>query len=283
MSSSLGRLRLAAPAALVSLAAAGLLAGCTGGSGPASPQVETDVGVADGKGGGGGHAGRSAPGPGIRHGEADGRDGDDGDDGDDDGRKGEIPFLGPATRAEIPSGTAQAVLVAGDSPDANRVGVVLYERDPESGWKPVSGVWPAHNGLKGWTRDHREGDLRSPVGVFRLTDAGGRLPDPGTRLPYDRDDRFTVSGTGFEGEPLAGSFDHVVAINYNRKPGATPLDWTRPLGEERGGGIWIHVDHGGPTQGCVSLQRERMRELLRWLDPDKQPVVVMGDKASLGR
>lgn len=52
----------------------------------------------------------------------------------------------------------------------------------------------------------------------------GLLPDPGTRLPYDRSDGFAVSGTGFEGEPLEGSFDYVVAIDYNREPGASP--WT---------------------------------------------------------
>lgn len=62
----------------------------------------------------------------------------------------------------------------------------------------------------------------------------------------------------------------------------TPLDRTRPLGLERGGGIWIHVDHGGPTQGCVSIPEERMEELLRTLDPAMNPVIVMGDAETLG-
>ena len=48
-----------------------------------------------------------------------------------------------------------------------------------------------------------------------------------------------------------------------------------------GGGIWFHVDHGGPTHGCVSLSRPHMRALLRALDPALHPVVVMGDAASL--
>ncbi|MEV6184403.1 hypothetical protein AB0M07_46775, partial [Streptomyces sp. NPDC052015] len=30
----------------------------------------------------------------------------------------------------------------------------------------------------------------------------------------------------------------------------------RPLGAKRGGGIWLHVDHGGPTQGCVSIAED---------------------------
>ncbi len=149
-----------------------------------------------------------------------------------------------------------------------------------TGWE-AGPVWPARNALRGWTDDHWAGDLRSPIGVYTLTDAGGLLPDPGTRLPYDRSDGFAVSGTGFEGEPLEGSFDYVVAIDYNREPGTSPLDLTRPLGADRGGGIWLHVDHDGPTQGCVSLSEQHMRDLLLALDPALHPVVVMGDAASL--
>lgn len=66
-------------------------------------------------------------------------------------------------------------------------------------------------------------------------------------------------------------------------PGTSPLDWTRPLGAGKGGGIWLHVDHGGPTHGCVSLAQEHMRELMRTLDPAQHPVIVMGDAKSLAR
>ncbi|MDX3325216.1 hypothetical protein PV405_11140 [Streptomyces sp. ME02-6979-3A] len=194
----------------------------------------------------------------------------------------EIPDLGPRTRAQIPATARQALVVTGQGPDSNRSSAVLYSLDdPALGWRPGAGPWPAHNGMEGWTDHHLADDLRSPVGVFGLTDAGGRLPDPGALLPYDAQHRFAVSGEGFLGEPLEGSFDYVVAINYNRTPGTSPLDRTRPLGAERGGGIWVHVDHGGPTQGCVSLTEDRMRELLLTLDPAKSPVIVMGDAASL--
>ncbi|WP_432151212.1 L,D-transpeptidase family protein [Streptomyces sp. bgisy029] len=196
----------------------------------------------------------------------------------------EIPGLGPQTRAEIPEEARQAFVVTGEDENANRSSAVLYSReDPAEGWAPVAGPWDAHNGMEGWTDHHVAGDLRSPKGVYSLTDAGGRLPDPGALLPYDEHPRFAVDGVGFFGEPLEGSFDYVVAINYNRTEGVTPLDRTRPLGLERGGGIWIHVDHGGPTQGCVSIPEEHMEELLRALDPAMNPVIVMGDAESLER
>ncbi|MEU1171395.1 L,D-transpeptidase family protein [Streptomyces microflavus] len=195
----------------------------------------------------------------------------------------EIPGLGPLTRAQIPEEARQAFVVTGEEEDANRSSAVLYSReDPAEGWAPAAGPWDAHNGMEGWTDHHVAGDLRSPRGVYTLTDAGGRLPDPGALLPYDEHPRFAVDGEGFFGEPLEGSFDYVVAINYNRTKGVTPLDRTRPLGLERGGGIWIHVDHGGPTQGCVSIPEERMEQLLRTLDPAMNPVIVMGDAETLG-
>ncbi|MBW8820298.1 MAG: L,D-transpeptidase family protein [Streptomyces sp.] len=193
----------------------------------------------------------------------------------------QIPGLGPKTWAKVPADARQAVVVTGRGRDSSASTVVLYKRT-EAGWQ--AGVsWPAHNALRGWTDHHLAGDLRSPTGVYTLTDAGGLLKNPGTKLPYDRGVGFTSPGTGFEGEPLAGSFDYVIAINYNRRPGTSPLDWTRPLGAGRGGGIWLHVDHGGPTHGCVSIAEEHMKELLLTLDPGLHPVVVMGDAKSLAR
>ncbi|MFC8509756.1 L,D-transpeptidase family protein [Streptomyces sp. NPDC057411] len=261
------------------LTAALALSGCTTlarpSSGTAPPSVQD---AADGRGG------------------RDGQSGHDGQDGRDrrEGARpaprqqplrtaGRLPGIGPLTYARVPDGTSQALVVSGKGADDNVVTAVLHERGPDGRWRPVAGPWSGHNALRGWTGDHVAGDLRSPTGVFRIGDAGGRLPDPGARIPYDQDEEFAVSGTGFLGESLEGSFDYVVAIDYNRIPGTTPLNKERPLGSERGGGVWIHVDHGGPTQACVSLPREDMAELLRALDPAREPVVVMGPAGELAR
>ncbi|GAU68702.1 lipoprotein [Streptomyces sp. NBRC 110611] len=190
---------------------------------------------------------------------------------------GTIPGLSDATRKRIPANARQVLVVTGQDMDSFQSRVVLYTRkDGSHAWE-AGPTWSAHNAAHGWTDDHHYGDLRSPIGVYTLTDAGGRLSAPdGTKLPYDRNDRFVADGTGVEGEPLAGAFDYVIAINYNREEGTSPLDPQRPLGDAKGGGVWLHVDHDGPTQGCVSLKPKAMRELLRTLDPSLHPVVVMG-------
>lgn len=192
-----------------------------------------------------------------------------------------LPGVGPETMKAVAAGTRQAVLVKGRGKNSSQSTVTLHHRTA-AGWQ-AQASWPGHNGFKGWSDQHMLGDLRSPIGVYTLTHAPGRLADPGTRMPYEQSDLYTIDGTGFAGESLAGSFDYVIAIDYNRRPGSSPLDRARPLGEKRGGGIWLHVDHQGPTQGCVSIAEQHMRELLLLLDPAQRPVIVMGDASSLAR
>ncbi|MEV7182956.1 L,D-transpeptidase family protein [Kitasatospora sp. NPDC093102] len=197
-----------------------------------------------------------------------------------DGSVAAIPGLGAAFTAKIPAATTQVVVASGQDKNTDKNTVTLWTRTPEGRWL-AGETWQGHNGKNGWTTDHNEGDLRSPIGVFSLTDAGGRKADPGSKLPYDKDPSFVVSGTGFFGDQLAGSFDYVVAIDYNRVPGNSPLDPRRPMGSKKGGGIWLHVDHDGPTHGCVSIPEDKMAQLIRTLDPAAHPVIVMGDATAL--
>ncbi|MEU6353377.1 hypothetical protein ABZ896_29315 [Streptomyces sp. NPDC047072] len=188
-----------------------------------------------------------------------------------------IPGVGDRWRRRIPADSRQVVAVYGDgrnSPDAT---VVLYSKSGTT-WEPTR-RWSAHNGKKGWTLDHREGDKRSPVGVFTLTDAGGVLPDPSSRLPYTRS--AAMAAPRWWPKSYWHDFDYVIAIDYNRVKGAPPNDQRRPAGYSKGGGIWLHLDHGSGTSACVSLPKEAMAYLLRTLAPDRHPVVVMGDRADL--
>jgi L,D-peptidoglycan transpeptidase YkuD (ErfK/YbiS/YcfS/YnhG family) len=195
------------------------------------------------------------------------------------GSLAQVAGLGRTTSATVPASSTQAVVVRGDGEDEAVATVELYERDAR-GWRRT-GAWRGHVGARGWTQEHREGDLRTPVGTFTLSDAGGLLADPGTRLPYHQTADFVPSDDEAFGDSLAGAFNYVVAIDFNRVVGRSPLDAQRPKGREVGGGIWLHVDHEGPTHGCVSVPEDGMRTLLRALLPAAHPVVVMGDAARL--
>ncbi|UNZ16196.1 L,D-transpeptidase family protein [Streptomyces sp. 891-h] len=190
-----------------------------------------------------------------------------------------IPGVGDRLQAKIPKNAAQVVAVEGKGKDSADATVRLYSKHGKK-WREDHS-WAAHNGKKGWTHNHHEGDKRSPVGVFTLSDAGGVLPEPDAKLPYTQTSAFTPPS--YWPKKTRHDFDHVIAIDYNRVKGTSPLDPTRPQGKAKGGSIWLHMDHGSGTSGCVSLSKSGMRTLLRTLDPKQHPVVVMGDKASLKR
>jgi L,D-peptidoglycan transpeptidase YkuD (ErfK/YbiS/YcfS/YnhG family) len=134
--------------------------------------------------------------------------------------------------------------------------------------------------------EKREGDGRTPSGVYGFDFFFGVAADPGVKLPYRRitgrsivwdDDPaspryntwvdLTVQDAGREPEPMyvSPAYDHGAVIAYNtaRTPGL-------------GSAIFLHVSNGGATAGCVSLPAGQLVEVLRWLDPAQIPRIVIG-------
>ncbi len=183
-----------------------------------------------------------------------------------------IPDVGDRLQRAVPSDTTQVLTVYGDGKDSPNSTAVLFTKNGST-WERTAD-WPTHNGKRGWTTDHHLGDERSPVGVFTLTAAGGVLDDPGTALPYTQDESFEAPRDWDESH--WHDFDYVIAIDYNRVPGTPPDDAEQPMGEDKGGGIWLHLDHGGGTSACVSMSKDAMEYLLRTLEPARHPVVLMG-------
>jgi L,D-peptidoglycan transpeptidase YkuD (ErfK/YbiS/YcfS/YnhG family) len=182
--------------------------------------------------------------------------------------------------AEVPHGSNEAVLVVSPSATSTYNTVTMWRRRGMS-WHEVGAAMGGRDGLHGWSSDRVEGDLESPIGVFGLTAAGGALPNPGTREPYEHDPAdFYVTGT-FLGHSISGIYDYVVPIDFNRKPGTPPTNPVEPDGAAEGGGIWLHVGNGTATAGCVTVSRSDMAAILRFLDPRQHPVIVMGPRSLL--
>lgn len=189
-----------------------------------------------------------------------------------------LPGVGPSWTARL-AGHDQVVLVSATAPTATRNLVRWFDRagrtDATAAWTLRSTVvgW---NGAGGWTADHTVGDGHTPVGIYPLTDAGGFAPDPGTALPYQYSPaEYSEIVNGVR------TFRHVLAIDYNRVAGTPPSDTVRPDGWSKGGSIWVHVEHGSPTQACVGIPDASLVALLRWLRPAAHPVILMGPAATL--
>ncbi len=208
----------------------------------------------------------------------------------------------------------QLVLVV--TPDWNAVDGRLwrYERgSAKENWQQLSAGLPVVVGKKGmaWGRGlhekqtdgpiKKEGDGKSPAGIFRLSSAFGyaSVAEAGTiKLPYT-----CLTGT-------IECVDDVKSEHYNTIPDrrniASP-DWNSsekmrmqqdyyrwgvvvdhnaaPIVKGGGSCIFLHIwNHAGAgTAGCTAMEAAKMEELLRWLDPAATPLLVQLTEAEYKR
>ncbi|MCS4592199.1 L,D-transpeptidase family protein [Brevibacterium sediminis] len=185
-----------------------------------------------------------------------------------------VPGLAKEFTDQIPAETSQVLVATSPTAASEKSSLSFYEFTDKK-WKKLK-TFDTHNGSKGWLKDRREGDKTTPIGVFTLSDAGGFKANPGTDLPYTQDNRLPSSATVAYGADYESVFDYIIAIDYNRRPGTPPTDKTRPMGWDKGGGIWLHLDHDSGTNGCVTLDEADLKWIMRTIDPDAHPRIAMG-------
>ena len=209
--------------------------------------------------------------------------------------------------------STQMIVVTTDTWDSPQGTLRRYERKhPGNSWQPVGlpiTVMVGKSGL-GWgmgsfnplarhTNDlekndpvKKEGDVKAPAGVFRLSKAFGYAPQEqaGWKMPYisltssiecvdDEKSKFynrlvdttTISPDwgSHENEKMRRSDDLYhwgILVDHNANPRVP------------GGGscIFMHIWKGPaqPTVGCTAMTQADMELLLGWLDPDRKPLLV---------
>ena len=194
-----------------------------------------------------------------------------------------------ASLGALPGETEQLLVVFPVRPESTRGIVYLFDRRG-AGWSLHAGPLPAMVGRNGFARpgEKREGDGRTPAGLFPLEFAFGYAPSITTKMPYRHatdddlwvDDvsstdynlwvkREQTSATSFEGMKLGDHrYRYGLATGYNRHPVVAGL----------GSAIFIHVwlEEGISTSGCVALAEADLVAILGRLDPGKKPLVLMG-------
>jgi L,D-peptidoglycan transpeptidase YkuD (ErfK/YbiS/YcfS/YnhG family) len=157
-----------------------------------------------------------------------------------------------------------------------------------------NGVWklqksyPAVVGLKGFAAEgeKKEGDKKTPSGVFELGQVWGYSEAFQTPMPYrlvTDEDKFIDDvnskeyNTWVHGPTSAKSFEKMrrkdslyeygLVINYNM----------RPIVPGKGSAIFMHIwqSKNAGTDGCVALEKRNLIEVLRWLEPSKNPLIAL--------
>ncbi len=180
--------------------------------------------------------------------------------------------------------SGQLVTVIAASYGATQTELTAYQL-VDGQWRRVFGPWTAWIGRNGMAPPgaKREGDGRTPSGTFGFGFFFGVDPDPGVRFAYRRVQPYDVwdddpssplynewvderyADPGADPEPMdVSAYDYGAVIAYNtaRTPGL-------------GSAIFLHVNIGMPTAGCVTLPVGELLEVLRWLNPAASPLIEM--------
>jgi len=178
--------------------------------------------------------------------------------------------------------------------DSSSFRVTIHTLEKKSGvWQLVFPAFAGSIGEKGFAAigEKREGDGKTPSGIFPLGIAFGYDPSVATKMPYRQatEDDFWVDDVNSEdynkwvkGEPSAASWEKMKREDDQYKYGVVIEYNTRPVVKGKGSAIFLHVwKPGGSTSGCVSMSEEMVLKILGWLDPAGKPLVIMGTESEL--
>lgn len=140
-------------------------------------------------------------------------------------------------------------------------------------------------GKNGVSAESREGDYRTPKGLFPLGFAFGTENLTDLSIPYrqlnencywvdDPESQYynqwqeTTNITWNSAEHLidyATSYRYTVVVNYNMNP----------IVPYKGSAIFLHCATGSYTAGCIAVPTADMREILYWLKEDANPMILI--------
>lgn len=184
---------------------------------------------------------------------------------------------------EIAADTDQIIVVRGQGGASVRA---AYYQESDGVWSQVfetSGVW----GLNGCSAEKREGDKKTPVGVYRFNMAFGILDDPGTVFPYHKvretdywvDDPDSVwynrMVDASQVEKGWDSAEHLIEVDpyYNY---ALSLTYNEEAVPGKGSAIFLHCTTEGyaGSSGCICIPEPEMKQIIRQAD-EKTKIVIL--------
>lgn len=150
-------------------------------------------------------------------------------------------------------------------------------------------------GKKGFTNEKTEGDKKTPIGMYAFGTAFGKNKKPATiTWPYKKttnNDFWVDDETSkdynkwvrYTGNPDKKWKSYEVMNQSLYKYGAVIKYNMDPIIKGKGSAIFLHVwrERGSSTAGCAATTEKNVVRILSWLDPAKNPQIVLSSKAEV--
>jgi L,D-peptidoglycan transpeptidase YkuD (ErfK/YbiS/YcfS/YnhG family) len=214
-------------------------------------------------------------------------------------RAGPSPATRTASPLPSPQGSRapvtprrQLVTVTAASAGATYAVLTAYASGPDTGgrWRRVLGPWTARLGNGGLAPpgQKREGDGRTPSGTYGFGFFFGTKPNPGVAFPYRQSQPYDM----WDDDPASPRYNEWVD-DRTQDPGADPepmfvsgYDYGAVIAYNTAGtpglgsAIFLHVNIGQATTGCVTLPAGELLTVLRWLRPADSPRIRLAVSAT---
>ncbi len=219
----------------------------------------------------------------------------------------------PASAFELPGNSSQCLLGIADNWNSSSGTLCLYEKTGGQ-WKPATTPWKGRlgkNGLVWGLGIHpnpvgavlkKEGDNRSPAGVFAIGGAWGYDTSirKNPKLPYQK---VTARDLWVE-DPSSPNYNQNIILDrdpataWEKKQQMKQNDPAHALKlfiahnappkvvANAGSSIFFHIWRGGgsrPTAGCTTMDEGKLRWVISQIDPAKRPLYVLLPKAEYAK
>jgi L,D-peptidoglycan transpeptidase YkuD (ErfK/YbiS/YcfS/YnhG family) len=162
----------------------------------------------------------------------------------------------------------------------------------ENNWQMAFEPFNAVIGRNGFatTGEKKEGDGKTPSGIYPLKMTFGYGESAKTKMPYRQSlaDDIWVDDTYDEdynrwakkSETPAASYEIMKREDNLYKYGIVIEYNTDPVIRGNGSAIFLHIwkGEGIPTAGCVAVSEEDIIRILGWIDPAESPLIITGIK-----
>ncbi len=170
--------------------------------------------------------------------------------------------------------------------DKTYADILLLERNCNDAWE-IKNHYLGRVGANGITSDKKEGDSKTPIGLFPI-ERGFGTEEIDTNIKY-----IVLNGKEYWVDDVKSKYYNQLFID----DGAEKKDWdsaehlssvdpeyrlaivieyntSKPI-KGKGSAIFMHIENNKPTHGCVGVSKSGMEEILRWLDPSAHPYIYI--------
>lgn len=186
--------------------------------------------------------------------------------------------------------TSQLIVVTSLLSNTSNVVINTYEKN-KNGWVSIHKNIAGCIGLKGFSNNKIEGDKKTPVGAFKIGTCYGKTSNVSTGLDFYKfdskdvwvDDPNSKYYNTHQREPVNGRWNS--AENFSKMKNGIydvffDIEYNNTRTKNKGSAIFFHISNAKEqikyTNGCVATDKNNLLAIVKWLDKDKEPMILQG-------